>query len=490
MSKRIAGRRVLPFTLLGALMAPAAMAGEADDRLYVTPMLSYVLADDARLSEDGVGGALALGKRMGAHLELELRAQYLQYDGETQPGTPLCGLLGTCPKGEDVDLFAGGLGLNLFLMPWDGGPYLHADAMAGDSTLYNIGLGYDFGRGGSVSLRAEALYHIDDDADVEEAQFNLGLRIPFGKREVAVAPLPEPVTVVPVMPMPAPPPPPPCELPPDGTPVTLEGCKAGDRFVLHGVNFEFNQSRLTANARTLLDQVASALLLRPDIDVEIQGHTDSKGSERYNQSLSERRAQSVLEYLVSAGVSANRMTARGFGEIQPISDNLTDEGRERNRRVELKVLAEGEAMKAEDGSTPEPAAPPAPAPATELEPQMDPETDPEMAPPPGALSEDLLEPSPEPEPAARAAPAASGTAAVTIVDMMFEPAILTITPGTTVTWTNNDGSNHIIEFSGEKSARMKMGATYSKRFDQPGTYDYLCAIHGAMMSGTVIVAAP
>ncbi len=482
MSKRTNAWQLLPI-LLSALSAPATMAGEADDRVYITPMFSYVLADDARTSDDGIGGALALGKRVGAHLELELRAQYLQYDGETPAGPPLCGLLGTCPKGEDVDLFAGGIAANLFLMPWDGGPYLHADAMAGDSTLYNIGLGYDFGRGGSISLRAEALYHIDDDADVEETQFNLGLRIPFGKREVAVAPLPEPVTVVPVMPMPAPPPPP-CELPPEGAPVTLEGCKAGDRFVLHGVNFEFNESRLTTNAKTLLDQVASALLLRPDIDVEIQGHTDSKGSERYNQALSERRAQSVLDYLVSAGVSGSRMTARGFGEMQPIADNLTDEGRERNRRVELKVLAEGAARTPEAGTAPAPmtAAPAAPAAESDTGPQMDPE----MAPPPGALSEDMLESSPEPA----SEPVASGTAAVSIVDMMFEPAILTITPGTTVTWTNNDGSNHIVEFPGEKSARMKMGATYSKRFDQPGTYDYLCAIHGAMMSATVVVAAP
>jgi plastocyanin len=81
---------------------------------------------------------------------------------------------------------------------------------------------------------------------------------------------------------------------------------------------------------------------------------------------------------------------------------------------------------------------------------------------------------------------------VEIVEFMrFEPTTLTVPAGTTVTWINNDGSNHIIQMrSGAKSPRMRHGASYSQRFDTPGEYPYICAIHGERMSGTIIVQAP
>ena len=72
--------------------------------------------------------------------------------------------------------------------------------------------------------------------------------------------------------------------------------------------------------------------------VEVAGHTDSMGSEAYNQGLSERRAQSVQDYLVSKGVKAQRLTAKGYGESMPVASNDTDAGRAENRRVELIVL--------------------------------------------------------------------------------------------------------------------------------------------------------
>ena len=107
--------------------------------------------------------------------------------------------------------------------------------------------------------------------------------------------------------------------------------------MLRGVNFEFDKARLTANARGILDNVGDALTKAPEIKVEIGGHTDSKGSDEYNQKLSERRAKSVVEYLTSKGIAGGRMTSVGYGESKPVADNATDEGRELNRRVELKV---------------------------------------------------------------------------------------------------------------------------------------------------------
>lgn len=90
-----------------------------------------------------------------------------------------------------------------------------------------------------------------------------------------------------------------------------------------------------------------------------------------------------------------------------------------------------------------------------------------------------------------AAPPPDG-AVVQIVDFMrFEPATLTVDAGTTVTWINNDGSNHIIEMkAGGKSPRLRHGANWSHSFTTPGEYPYICAIHGARMSGTIIVQAP
>ena len=119
---------------------------------------------------------------------------------------------------------------------------------------------------------------------------------------------------------------------------TLETAKAGDTIVLHGVNFETARATLTTNARTILDQVAEKLVARPELRVEVGGHTDSRASDAYNQDLSERRAQSVMAYLVEHGVGAERLSAVGYGEGLPVDSNDTDEGRERNRRVELKVL--------------------------------------------------------------------------------------------------------------------------------------------------------
>ena len=114
--------------------------------------------------------------------------------------------------------------------------------------------------------------------------------------------------------------------------------------VLRGVNFEFDRSALTANAKTILDGVARALEQYPRIKVELAGHTDALGGEQYNQRLSEQRAKSVSAYLRSKGIAAERMVAVGFGEAEPVASNDTDAGREENRRVELRIT-EGVARK-------------------------------------------------------------------------------------------------------------------------------------------------
>ncbi|MCU7613135.1 OmpA family protein [Chryseobacterium sp. GMJ5] len=105
------------------------------------------------------------------------------------------------------------------------------------------------------------------------------------------------------------------------------------------VNFAFNSSDLTSVAKTNLDKLAQVLINNPDTNINIYGHTDDKGTDEYNQSLSERRANSVKSYLLSKGISSNRMFATGEGESMPVASNETDAGRAKNRRVEFAITA-------------------------------------------------------------------------------------------------------------------------------------------------------
>lgn len=454
----------------------AGVAGQAlaqsDKRYYVTPMATYVSADSDRPSDDGIGGTLALGVPLGRSAEFELRGTFLSYDGDT--------------GFEDIDIAAGGFGFNFFLLGRRG-PYLHGDVMGGDETLFNIGLGYDFALNDNFSIRAEALHHHESNSNVTEEEFkeplfNLGLRWVFGDKPEPPPPPPPPPAPAPAPPPPPPPvcadgldndgdglsdypndpgctseddgdetdPAPPCKTPELGERVSLEGCGTGDIIVLRGVNFDFDQSVLTANARQILDGVADALDARPDIEVELSGHTDGKGSESYNASLSDRRAASVKRYLVSKGIADARMTTIGYGELQPIATNDTDEGRELNRRVELKVTASaGVAKMAEPASS-----------IAKSEPAFEPES----APP----------------------PAAPGGTRVSIVDFSYSPENLTVAVGTTVTWTNQDGSTHFVTFDDLSSDGLRKNGTFERQFDTPGVYPYTCSRHPSM-TGTVTV---
>lgn len=113
-----------------------------------------------------------------------------------------------------------------------------------------------------------------------------------------------------------------------------------------GVYFATNASSINAKSAATLDKLAGIFKEYPDSNILIEGHTDSSGPDDYNMTLSQRRAQSVSDYLAKQGVSAGRFTTRWYGETQPKYDNSTAEGRSKNRRVELAIVA-NEALKQE-----------------------------------------------------------------------------------------------------------------------------------------------
>jgi outer membrane protein OmpA-like peptidoglycan-associated protein len=121
----------------------------------------------------------------------------------------------------------------------------------------------------------------------------------------------------------------------------VEVMRQGDDLILSmpsGITFATDSSSIQPQFRPTLDKVADVLDRYNQTYVDVYGHTDSTGSDAYNQALSERRADSVASYLVSRGVESARLEALGYGETQPIASNDTVEGRAQNRRVEIKIV--------------------------------------------------------------------------------------------------------------------------------------------------------
>lgn len=237
-----------------------------------------------------------------------------------------------------------------FILIGVGGNYNDVFPQQDDFTWFaNAGIGFVTGpviKTGNIRLRGEARYiHDDFETGYGDIRYALGIEIPlFAERAVEVAEVVEQVQVVEVasgvkdtdgdgvidekdQ----------CPDTPAGERVDGNGCPLGKVIALNGVTFEFNKTRLRPDAQTILDWAVEILKKYPDMEVEVAGHTDSIGSDSYNQKLSEGRADVVRAYFTEKGVT-NTLTVKGYGEAEPVADNETEEGRERNRRVELRIL--------------------------------------------------------------------------------------------------------------------------------------------------------
>jgi OmpA-OmpF porin, OOP family len=352
------------FVAIWASLLPV-VACAADDvgHWYVTPAVGGVSVDNRRAVADKDWlYSLRFGKNFSQAFSAELSFDYSHVRGVGPPGISLWGgavdLLGVLGRNKAFSPYAVvGLGASRTdrkLQPH--ATDLMAEAGVGAfATLWRSGDGAR-----SLQLRPELKARWSDDASSQKLRDyvgTLGLQYTFG------APDPIPVAAIP------PPPPPPPEEPPamvaralplpppdsDGDGVTdaadqcpntaagvavdLVGCPRQGSITLEGVNFETGSARLTADSETVLGEVSRELKTHPRLHIELQGHTDSTGSAALNQRLSQQRAESVRQYMLSSGVQAEQLVAKGYGLSQPVASNTTVEGRARNRRVVMLVMS-------------------------------------------------------------------------------------------------------------------------------------------------------
>ena len=121
--------------------------------------------------------------------------------------------------------------------------------------------------------------------------------------------------------------------------VALKPIEVGQSIILRNIFFDFDKATIRSESANELDRLIKLLTENPTLKIELGSHTDSKGSDEYNQKLSQSRSQSVVTYLIGKGIATDRLVAKGYGETVPVAGNDTEAGRQENRRTEFKILS-------------------------------------------------------------------------------------------------------------------------------------------------------
>lgn len=349
-------RTAIAMTL--ALAAAGAHAEQTVGDTYLVPQIGYAWLDNDRNAEDDWGVGLAIGRHFSEAVSLELGVSRGKYDLPAAAQLEL-----TSYTIDALHIFARESRVSPFVSIGAGALHNAADGAEGHTHLLGqagVGLMIQAGEKNDGALKfsfrpeVKARWSFPKDNNPQDKYLDyvamLGFQLAFGDPR----PQPAPPAAAP-LPPPAPPPAPPppkdsdgdgvldnrdkCPDTPSGVAVDADGCPRRGSATLQGVNFEFDSAQLTAESRPVLDEVAADLKKYPRLKVELQGHTDSKGSDAYNLKLSDRRAQSVRDYLVTKGVGEQQLVAKGYGEAEPAAENTTDAGRAQNRRVVMLVLS-------------------------------------------------------------------------------------------------------------------------------------------------------
>ncbi len=361
--KRKALSALIALALVGGI--PAAAQAQDSGDWYIAPRIGANFSDSARMTDTSLWGGIGVGVWVNPHLAIDFEYTINNADFENSAwraghewesvGVGVSGRWFFGEPGAQVRPYvmagAGALrhtAYSGFLVETPP-PYGAGKLSGGWSPMVTVGGGVQFNMTERFALRGEiaARYDFDDDTRGNlsdalgynvshkngylDAIASVGLVYNFGER--AAPPPPPPVE-------PPPPPPPPVEeVPPQKVVIDLRGVNFKfDRPKPGETNIEPSLQEPTADSIAILDQAVDVLQRNPDVKVELDGHTDSIGSDAYNQKLSERRAQIVDDYLTSHGVPASQISGvKGFGETQPIDTNSTKEGRARNRRTEMVV---------------------------------------------------------------------------------------------------------------------------------------------------------
>ena len=120
--------------------------------------------------------------------------------------------------------------------------------------------------------------------------------------------------------------------------VPLQPIEIGNKVILKNIFFDLDKFKLKAESKVELKKLAEFLQNNSTLQIEIGGHTDNQGIKKHNQVLSENRAKSVMDWLVLNGIRSDRLTYKGYADVEPIKENTTEEGRAENRRTEFKII--------------------------------------------------------------------------------------------------------------------------------------------------------